>query len=251
MGAFDSRVVVAGQLRLGGDAGVPSSLGRVLVRSAVDPGDGGVVSAAWSSFSLRGPQVPRGMFGGGATSPTGYVVGDYGAVWEWNPSIQAFEERSKGFYGDVADLAVTQGDVFAAVNECAESALPGPRRHGDAPGRLRPVERVGTLPSTSGQVYAVAAKSPTEVLVTTDVGAFRWDGLAWTSVAISNSNGTINDLTYCGDTGGRGRERHRLHGHHFAAACVHLAHLRGADLRALPHADRGLGGGQRVPRRGG
>lgn len=196
VGAFDGRIIVGGKLRVQADAGLPASLGEVLVRAEVDPGDGGLPVAQWSAFSLRGPQVPRGVFGEGNT---GYVVGDYGAVWEWSSTTKGFEERSKGFYGDVADLAVTQGDVIAAVNECVDlrcQARTGVVMH---PGSTGLWEPLGTFPTTSEQVLAVAAKSPTEVLATTETSAFRWDGTSWTAVAVSNQNGSIRDLKYCGD----------------------------------------------------
>lgn len=199
VGAFDHRVVVAGKLRVQADAGLPASLGEVLVRAEADPGDGGVPVAQWSAFSLRGPQVPRGVFGDGPQGSTGYVVGDLGSVWEWNATTQGFEERSKGFYGDVADLAVTQGDVIAAVNECVDlrcQARTGVVMH---PGSTGVWEPLGTFPTTSEKVLAVAAKSPTEVLATTESSAFRWDGASWTSVPVSNQAGSILDLKYCGD----------------------------------------------------
>lgn len=199
VGAFDDRVVVAGKLRLSSDAGLPASLGEVLVRATVDPGDGGVPAASWAYFPLRGPQVPRGVFGGGPASATGYVVGDLGAVWEWNATTKAFEERSKGFYGDVADVAVTQGDVLAAVNECVDlrcQSRAGVVMH---PGTSGLWEPLGTFPTASERVLAVAAKSPTEVLATTETSAFRWDGTSWTPVPVSNQAGSILDLKYCGD----------------------------------------------------
>jgi len=199
VGVVDSRVMVGGQRKLAADAGLPSSLGEVLVRSDPAALDGGVGAPTWASFPLRGPQVPRGVFGGGAE---GYVVGDYGAVWQWNPAAQALEERSKGFYGDVADVAVTTGDVFAAVNECATvrcQARTGVVMHPGASGLWEPV---GTFPANAGRVLAVAARSPTEVLATAEGGAYKWDGSAWTSVPISGLNGTarILDLKFCGDT---------------------------------------------------
>lgn len=200
VGAFDDRVVVAGELKLLTDAGLPASLGEVFVRGEVDPGDGGVAVPQWSAFSLRGPQVPRGVFGGGSSSPIGYVVGDYGAVWEWNATTKGLTEVSKGFYGDVADVAVVQGDVFAAVNECTTlrcQARTGTLMHPGASGLWEPV---GAFPAAGKQIFAVAAKSANEVLITTEGGAWRWDGTTWTAVPVSNAAGPIFDLKYCGDT---------------------------------------------------
>jgi hypothetical protein len=197
--AFDDRVVVGGKQRLQADAGLPPSLGLVLVRAAVDPGDGGAPTPQWSTFPLRGPQVPRGAFGGGPASPVGYVVGDYGAVWEWSRATQSFIERSKGFYGDVADLAVVQGDVFAAVNECTNvrcQSRTGKLMH---PGPSGLWEPVGTFPASGQRILSVAARSPSEVLVTTESGAWRWDGTTWTSVPITGGSGAILDVKYCGD----------------------------------------------------
>ncbi|MEW5741232.1 MAG: Ig-like domain-containing protein [Myxococcota bacterium] len=200
VGAFDDRVVVAGKLKLQSDAGLPPSLGEVLVRSAIDPGDGGAPTPQWAAFSLRDRQVPRGVFGGGPASPTGYVVGDFGAVWEWSSATKSFTEVSKGFYGDVADLAVVQGDVFAAVNEC--STLRCQSRTGQLmhPGPSGLWEPVGTFPASGQPILSVAAKSPSEVLITTAGGVWRWDGSTWTGVPISGGGDAIFDLKFCGDS---------------------------------------------------
>jgi hypothetical protein len=199
VGAFDGRVVIAAKQRLQAGAPAPGSLGVALVRSVAAGADGGVAAPTWTTFSLRGPQVPRGVFGGGPASPTGYVVGDLGAVWEWDAASAAFDERSRGFYGDVADLAVTQGDVFAAVNECVDlrcQARTGAVMH---PGPTGLWEPVGTFPGAGSRVLAVAARSPTELLATTESSVYRWDGQSWAPVPVSNQAGAIGDLRYCGD----------------------------------------------------
>lgn len=194
---FDDRVFIGGQVKVGMTP--PPSLGAVLVRSTggADAGMG----ASWTSFDLRGPQIPRGAFGGGVSSPTGYVVGDYGAVWAWMSSTAMFNEVSQGFYGDVADLAVTSGDVVAAVNECTNvlcRARTGRVMHQAANGTW---EALGTFPAANEQVLAVVAKSATEVLASTESGGvYRWDGTMWSSVPVNNQLGAILDMKYCGNT---------------------------------------------------
>lgn len=196
LGVFDSRVVVGGEVKLVANQPLPASKGLVLVRSSVAVSDGGVPEVAWTNFPMRGLQVARGIFGGGPTSTEGRVVGDYGAVWVWNSATADFSERSKGFQGDVADLAATDTDVFAAVNECTNIrcvARRGVVMHKGPSG----FEPLGTLPTTE-PLRAIAARSDTEVIVSAETAVYVWDGTSWTTLPVGNFQGPINDLLWCG-----------------------------------------------------
>jgi hypothetical protein len=193
VGLIDGRVVVGGQADLG-VAPLPASKGAVLVRSTGGVADGGVELVSWTSQPLRGPQVPRGLFGSGQE---GWLVGDFGALWSWRAASGAFVEESHGFYGDVADLAVLPADTYAAVNECTTLTClrrTGQVMHAGSDGQWAPL---GTFPSAE-ELLAVAAASPGEVLASTPSAVFRWDGAAWGTVPVSGFVGPIIDLQYCG-----------------------------------------------------
>lgn len=188
------RVLVGGQLPMTPGLPAPTALGEVRVRLGDTAGDGGV-GAAWATYALRGPQVPRGIFG---DADGGYVVGDYGAVWAWDDAAQTLTEVSRGFYGDVADVAVTPDGPLAAVNECDDlrcASRTGVVMHPGASGW----EPLGALPPGSGEVLAVAAQASDEVLLSTEAGLLRWDGTDWGPVAVSNQAGPISALRFCGD----------------------------------------------------
>lgn len=192
IGLIDGHIVVGGQVPVS-TTPAPEAKGVVLVRSATPDADAGVTLTSWAPFSLRNLQVPRGIFGQGAN---GYVVGDLGAVWRWNSASVAFVEESQGFYGDIADLAVLDDDVFAAVNECktvACTARVGHVMHSNA-GNW---SELGALPSPE-VILAVAAKSPSEVVASTPSGVFRWDGTSWGVLPINAASGALLDLQYCG-----------------------------------------------------
>ena len=198
LGLFDGRVVVGGVARIATGQPLPPAKGLVLVRSVSTPSDGGMNQATWTSFPLRGQQVPRGIFGGGANSTAGRVVGDFGAVWVWNSATADFTERSKGFQGDVADLAATANDVFAAVNECADVRCTSRRglvMHKGATGFVP----LGTFPSTE-KLNAIVARSNTEVLVAAQTTVYSWNGTSWSTLPVGNLQGPILDLFWCGDS---------------------------------------------------
>ncbi len=153
-------------------------------------------SSPWSLVALRGPQVIRGIFGQGAE---GWAVGDFGAIWRYTSG--AFSEVSRGFYGDVADVAVVSGQVYAAVNECATPACT--TRVGQVMTRTGPFQwaLLGSGQPFIGPVFSVAATSPAEVLAGGDGEVFRFDGTSWTHVTlVTASGGPIYDLQYCGAT---------------------------------------------------
>jgi hypothetical protein len=192
LAVFDGRVFVGGEVRLG--TPLPTSKGVVLVRAETAVADGGMgTEVTWTSFPLRALQVPRGLFGAGTE---GRAVGTLGAVWKWNSATKDFTERSHGFQGDVADVAATETDVFAAVNECVD--LRCLTRRGVVMHRTQNgFEPLGTFP-TNETVKAIVARTDSEVIVSTQTGLLRWDGTGWTSVSIGAFAGPILDLAWCG-----------------------------------------------------
>lgn len=184
------------------DAGMDPDAG-IAPDAGIDP-DAGVVDAGtplpvsrWTEFAMRGPQAPRGVFGGGPTSTIGYVVGDLGAVWEWSTTTGTFVERSRGFYGDIADLSATASDVFLSVNECADAACSTRRgrvMHQGPSGW----EELGTSQPFSGELYAIVAREGREVVVAGAGQVWRWDGTDWVQVP-ANLAGPIRDLKWCGN----------------------------------------------------
>lgn len=196
LGLFDSRVVVGGEARISSGQPLPASKGLLWVRHQPVSSDGGVGAPSWTNFPLRGLQVVRGIFGGGSTSPVGRVVGDLGAVWAWNSTMANFTERSTGFQGDVADLAVTDTDVFATVNECTDIRCltrSGTVMHRTATG----FQPLGSFPPTE-QVYAVTARTDSEVIASTATGLYRWDGTGWFPLPVADLSDPILDLAWCG-----------------------------------------------------
>ncbi len=205
-GAFDAGELDAGEADAGGaDAGGDLD-GGTMDAGASDaggPADAGTPPQApgeWRVFRLRFPQVPRGVVSPGVTSAAGYVVGDYGAVWRWQPALETFAEVSSGFYGDVADLAVVPGDVFAGVNECVNppsctQRTPTLMHKADAGGWTA----VPQLPFAQ-PILAVAATSAADVVVSTAGSQlWRWDGSSWAEVAAA-APGLIRELRFCGNT---------------------------------------------------
>ncbi len=193
IGLFDSRVFVGGEHELVGF--LPPGKGVVLSRSEIVSTDGGVGEVTWATHELRGQQVPRGLFGAGPTSTQGRVVGDFGAVWAWNTATADFTERSQGFQGNVADLAVTSDDLFAAVNECSDLrclSRRGTVMHRGPSGFVA----LGALP-TSEPLHAIVARSDTEVIVAATTGAWLWNGSSWSSL-ISGLTAPLQDLQWCG-----------------------------------------------------
>jgi hypothetical protein len=188
--AFDLRTPQASDGGVPNDGGLPSDGG--------EPNDGGVpLPIGWAEFTMRGPQAPRGLFGGGRASTTGFVVGDFGAIWEWDSMTATFVERSRGFYGDVADLAATPSDVFVSVNECVDAACAsrqGVVMHQGTTGweLLGPPQ-----PFSTSLVFAIVAREGQDVIVSTSNSVFRWDQNEWSRVPVSLT-GPIRDLKWCG-----------------------------------------------------
>jgi hypothetical protein len=185
------------------DAGPELDAGVIDAGTEVDGGeldagvvDGGTVVNAWAEFPMRGPQRPRGLFGGGPTSGQGYWVGDFGAVWEWDSTAATFVERSKGFYGDVADIAATTDDVFVSVNECVDPACMVKRGSVMHQGATDWEPLGAPQPFAGHETFAIVAKDQ-DVIVAASNGVYRWDGTQWLNLP-TNLAGPIRDLKFCG-----------------------------------------------------
>jgi len=189
-GTTDAGALDAG---LDSDAGLDPDGGLELDAGTAD---GGASTATWVEFTMRGPQRPRGLFGGGPVAPTGYLVGDFGAVWEWDSANTTFIERSKGFYGDVADLAATENDVFVTTNDCLDAACQVKRGRVMHQGATEWEELGAPQPFSSGEVFAIVAKD-SDVVVAASNGVYRWDGTQWLNVPVGLA-GPIRDLKFCG-----------------------------------------------------
>jgi hypothetical protein len=162
--------------------------------------DGGVTApAGWTFFTLRTPQIPRGFFSSSPSSTEAYVVGDLGAVYRYAGNGN-FTELSSGFYGDVVDVKVaTGGEVFAAANTCANpscSSKVGAVYQRTAPGVWT---QVGNQSFT--EIYAMTARSATEVMVATIPSILRWDGTSWMGVPVTGGvSQAIRQMKFCGNS---------------------------------------------------
>ncbi len=193
LGVVEGRVIIGGELRLPTTGLLPNGKGLLLIRTEETPTDGGAAGPVWTDVILRGQQLPLGIFAAGAE---GRVVGSLGAVWKWDSANATFTETSRGFQGDVSDLAVTATDTFAAVNECLDvrcAARRGSVMHRGAGG----YEALGSLP-TAERVIAIVARTNNEVIVSTPSTVYLWNGTSWTTVPVGNAAGAINDLVWCG-----------------------------------------------------
>lgn len=199
-GVLDAGVVDAGDPDAGGvDAGDPDAgvVDAGVVDAGVPDAGGPVLTTVWAGFHLRGQQVPRNIFTPGRTSHEGRVVGDLGAIWEWSSSTSSFTEKSRGFQGDVADLAVTATDVFAAVNECANVACTqrlGAVMHRGTNG----YEPLGTFPVPE-RVAAIVARANDEVIVSAESNLYLWNGTAWSVLPSGGLSAPMLDLAWCGN----------------------------------------------------
>jgi hypothetical protein len=198
LGVVDGRVAIGGRINKTGyaflyelsapdggfDAGAPQS-------------DGGApLPPGWSLIPWRGNQIPRGFFGGGLSSTTGFMVGDLGAIWQYGAGT--LTELSKGFYGTVKDIAATDAGVYAAVNDCANAACTS--KLGSVYVRAAPGDwqLLGGTQPWGAEVFAIAAKGK-DVVVSTPTAIYRYDGTSWDSIQTSGINGPVQDLRFCGN----------------------------------------------------
>ncbi len=200
LGRVDNRFVIAGRVNKDGYILVYDP--NAMAPDAGDPdagvGDGGtVLPTGWTLIAMRTPQLPRGFFGGGPSSTLGYVVGDFGAVWSYGAGT--FTELSKGFYSDVRDIAVTSDTVVAVANDCANSACTLSTGHVYSRVAAGDWELLGGASQPAfPALHAVAAKSGSEVVVTTDNAVYAWNGSTWSSILSAGISGPIEDLRWCG-----------------------------------------------------
>lgn len=181
MSVFDGYVFVAGE------ATAPvNGRGVVLLRALGD--------TTWTSFELRGQQVPQRFFSSGTDAR---LVGTLGAVWKWNSASHSFAEVSHGFQGDVVDLALTDTDTFAAVNECVDALCTA--RKGVVMHRSGSTwAPLGAFPAPD-PALAIAARSASEVIVSTTTAVYAWNGASWTTAPVDNQKGALRDLQWCSD----------------------------------------------------
>jgi len=201
---FDPNAPIADGGVLGVDAGTPADAGLPIDAGEQDAGqtDGGTavdagvpLPAGWALVPWRRPQIPRGFFGGGSATTTGYMVGDLGAIWSYGAGT--FTELSRGFYGTVRDLAATDAGVYALVDECVNTtctAKLGSVYTRTAAGQW---ELLGGTQPFNTELFAIAAKGK-DVVVSTPNAVYRYDGMAWAAISTSGINGPIRDLRHCG-----------------------------------------------------
>ncbi len=192
LGLVDGKIVIGGRVNKTGWA-------LIWDPAAMAPDAGG--EAGWVTVPMRGPQIPRGFFGQGPASTVGWLVGDYGMVWRYEANNLV--EESHGFYGDVAAVVTVGTDVFAGVNECANSnctAFTPQVYQRDAAGAF---SLVGGGPQPfGGKIWSMAAKSKTDLVVAlsqpTGAGAQVWffNGTTWSPAG--GPGGTVLALRYCG-----------------------------------------------------
>lgn len=186
-------VTVVGEVKMPTTGLLPNGRGLILQRVNEVPSDGGMPGVTWRSVVMRGQQIPLGIT---ANATEAVVVGTLGAVWKWDSMASTFTETSKGFQGDVVDLAVTDSDVFAAVNECDDVRClfrRGTVMHQGANGWVP----LGSLPVTT-PIFAIAARANNEVVVSGTSAVFLWSGTSWGTVPVGNGAGAIFDLQWCG-----------------------------------------------------
>lgn len=189
----EGNVTIVGELKMPTVGLLPNGRGLILQRVEQAASDGGMNGVSWRDTILRGQQIPLGIT---SDATDAVVVGTLGAVWKWNSGTSTFTETSKGFQGDVVDLAVTADDVFAAVNECGDVRClyrRGTVMHQSANGWVP----LGSLPVTS-PVFAIAARANNEVVVTGTSAVYVWTGTSWGTVPVGSGAGAIFDLQWCG-----------------------------------------------------
>jgi hypothetical protein len=163
--------------------------------------DAGVADAGiplpqgWGLVTWRSLQIPRGFFGGGIASTTGYMVGDLGSIWQYGAGT--FTEVSRGFYGAVRDLAATDAGVYAVVNDCLNPTCSA--KSGSVYSRVGPGnwQLLGAPQPFGTELFAIAAKGK-DVVVSTPNAIYHYDGTTWSAIPTSGINGPVRDLRHCG-----------------------------------------------------
>ncbi len=197
IGLVDGHIVIGGAVNKAGYAEIYDPT----MMSANDAGtlsDGGTQAAGWTVLPLRAQQIPRGFFGSGSASTTGYLVGDLGTVYHYEAG--GLVEDSRGFYGDVVAVAVTGGDVFAAENECltpqCDITIGSVYSRTDA----GVFEKLGVTSQTwEGSAVALTARAANDVVLSTTSGAYAWNGSRWQQIGGTTSGPAVS-IKYCGST---------------------------------------------------
>lgn len=209
VGVVDQRVVIGGRTGKRGYAylyGSGTYDGGVMELDAGAPGDAGTdggtdggfdagqpLPAGWSLLTLRSPQIPRGFVPGGQTA---WLLGDLGALYEYSQG--AFRERSRGFYGNVVDVAAVDGGAYAAVNECVNETCT--QKSGAVYSRSATGvwELLGPPQPFIGEVYSVGARG-TDVTVSLFNAVYRYDGTSWQAIQVQGGLlAPLRDLKWCG-----------------------------------------------------
>ncbi|MEN9799698.1 MAG: hypothetical protein RL653_3395 [Pseudomonadota bacterium] len=141
-----------------------------------------LATGQWKFRSMRGGQLPRGLHGAGSAA---LAVGELGMLWEY--TSDNFAETSSGAYGDVVDLAVVTGGVFAAMNECLDPQCWVKRGSILSRGANGAWGTLGGPQPFDGEVLSVAARSPTEVYAATSNALYLFDGSAWTTLTVNGA----------------------------------------------------------------
>lgn len=175
---LDSRIIVSGTTSAGA--------GQLLVYEPT--------GATWTSQAVKMPQIIRGIFGSGTT---GYAVGDYGAVWEYQTASKSFIERSRGFIGHVADIASNGTNAVAAMNICANAACTQIQPSVLTRSSNGDWVKLGTTSPFGAAMTAIAMRSPTEVYAATSSGLYVYDG-SWSQVSASGGSQSFADIALCG-----------------------------------------------------
>jgi hypothetical protein len=182
------------QLAVGG---ISAGLGQILLYTPALPDGGtadGGIPGGWSATPLRGPQVIRGVFSGAGAA---YAVGDFGAIWSY--AAGGFIERSRGFYGDISDVAVVGTTPIATVNDTvvtdAGVGLVGSVMIRVDAGVWAPLG----IQSFFGPLHSIAANALDDVYVGGDGTVFHYDGSGWMQAALGGGTaGPVYDMEPCG-----------------------------------------------------
>jgi len=191
--------LVDGKVVIGGADGTKAGWALIFDTASLAPDAG--TGSPWVVVPMRRPQVPRGFFGQGIASTVGYLVGDVGMVWRYEANNLV--EESRGFYGAVASIVTVGTDVFAGVNECANSnctAFTPQVYQRDAAGVFT---LVGGGPQPfGGKIWSMAARSKTDLVVSVSqpsgAGGQVWffNGMQWSPAV--GPGGTVLGMKYCG-----------------------------------------------------
>lgn len=186
VGAIDGRIIVG------------AALGKkpylLLYTEGTNGGtDGGTSDpGSWTSVELRSQQIIRDIFADGTA---GFAVGALGAIWVYDAGT--FTELSSGFYGDVVDVYAAADVVVAVANECQNATCTQQVGRVYKRAQAGGWQELGLQTSFGGPLFAVAAKSATDVYAAGEGIVYRYNGTSWTPQFLSGV--PILDLAICGN----------------------------------------------------